>query len=138
MKKLNCILLIEDNEFINIFNRRIIEQVALTDNIEVVENGQEAINYLTRQVNLIPNGHTPQWPDMILLDLNMPCMNGWEFIQEYRKIKHSINKNIVIVMLSTTPNPDDIKRSEQIPEISAFVSKPLTREVLGKLIEKHF
>lgn len=137
-KKLNCILLIEDNEFINIYNRRIIEQLDITDCIKVMEDGQEAMDYLTREAKFVPNGHTGELPDMILLDLNMPRLNGWEFIQEYRKIKSHLNKPIVIVILSTSPNPDDVKRSEQMPEIAAFVSKPLTREVLGKLVERYF
>jgi CheY-like chemotaxis protein len=138
MKKLNCILLIEDNDFINIYNRRVIEQLNLVENIEIVEDGQEGLDYLMQQGKFAANGHAHNIPDLILLDLNMPRVNGWEFMQEFQKIKNTINKRIVIIVLSTSPNPDDIKRSEDICDIAAFVSKPLTREVLGKLIEKHF
>lgn len=138
MKKLNCILLIEDNDFINIYNRRVIEQLNLAENIEIVEDGQEGLDYLMQQGKFAQNGHVHNLPDLILLDLNMPRVNGWEFMQEFQKIKKSIDKRIVIIVLSTSPNPDDIKRSEDIGDIAAFVSKPLTRDVLGKLIEKHF
>ena len=138
MKKLNCILLIEHNDFINSYNRRVIEQLNLVENIEIVEDGQEGLDYLLQQGKFAQNGHAHNIPDLILLDLNMPRVNGWEFMREFQKIKNSIGKRIVIIVLSTSPNPDDIRRSEQIPEISAFVSKPLTREVLGKLVERHF
>src|SRR6202007_3217024 len=121
MKKVNCILLIEDNEYINVYNRKVIEKLNVAERIEVIEDGSEGLNYLNSVLR-----HEKPDPDLIFLDINMPRMNGWEFIEEYLKIdRHPKTK---IVILSTSPNPDDIKKYSSFKEILCFEKKPLTKE----------
>ena len=130
MKKLKCILLIEDNEFVNVYNRKIIEKLNVTDRIEVIEDGNEGLDYLSKEDN------KNEKPDLILLDINMPRMNGWEFIEEYLKLDRQRKTRIVI--LSTSPNPDDIKKYSSFPEIICFEKKPLTKEKIRSIITKYF
>jgi CheY-like chemotaxis protein len=130
MKKLKCILLIEDNEFVNVYNRKIIEKLNVTDRVEVIEDGNEGLDYLNKE----DNGN--EKPDLILLDINMPRMNGWEFIEEYLKLNRRQKTRIVI--LSTSPNPDDIKKYSSFPEILCFEKKPLTKEKIRSIITKYF
>ena len=76
--------------------------------------------------------------DLILLDINMPAMNGWEFLSRYNKSAKITGNASVIVMLSTTLNPDDKLLAEELPAVSGFESKPLTREKLDRIVSFYF
>ena len=77
-------------------------------------------------------------PDLILLDINMPIVNGWEFMDKYQSLSAEQKAKIVVVMLTTSLNPDDRSRAESIKDIKDFVSKPLDETTLKDIIEKHF
>lgn len=128
MKKLNCILLIDDDNSTNFIHRKILEKAQLSEEIVVALNGQEAMDYLSGKYSQ---------PDLILLDINMPLMDGWEFLNAYKSLEKK-NDTIIIVMLTTSLNPDDKLRAETIPEISAFQSKPLSVDMLADILEEHF
>lgn len=128
--KLNCIMLIDDDDEDNFFHKMVIRNMNITENIEIALGGEEAMKFLTKE------NQTP--PDLIFLDINMPRMNGWEFLEEYEKLNKEQKAKAVVTMLSTSENPDDKKRSEQYPEIISFNSKPLTEEMLAKILEKYF
>jgi CheY-like chemotaxis protein len=138
MKKLNCILLVEDNEFINIYNQKIIEKMEITDQVIVIDDGREALDYLLKAGKYKNTNGSHQHPDLIFLDINMPRMNGWEFIEEYLKTDHRDIRPSGIVILSTTPNPDDVKKYSAVKEILCFEKKPLTKEKIHSIIIKHF
>ena len=81
--KLNCILLVDDDEPTNFLNQMVIEELDIAEQIRVAQNGQEALTYLKKTG--IGDENFPL-PDLILLDINMPAMNGWEFLERYRKL----------------------------------------------------
>lgn len=131
--KLNCILLVDDDQPTNFFNEIVIKKSCYTDQVYAVQTGMEALEFLkSRQ-----NGVYPQ-PDLILLDVNMPAMNGWEFLEEYKSLPKEQRGNIVVVMLTTSLNPDDKSKASTINEISGFKSKPLTLEILNEIIKEFF
>jgi CheY-like chemotaxis protein len=132
-RKLNCVLLVDDDDMTNFLNRRVLEQYDCTHTIEVAENGEKALEYLTQKTN---EGYPS--PDLILLDINMPRMNGWEFLEEYTKLNDTQKGEVVIVMLTTSLNPDDKTTAENNDEISDFINKPLTPDELKSVLEKHF
>lgn len=129
-RKLNCILLIDDDLDDNYFHQLIISEMGIANHIDTVGNGIEALNYLKNE-NSIP-------PDLIFLDINMPKMNGWEFLEQYKNLSTLQKAKVVILILSTSANPDDIKRSKEIEEVTGFESKPLSRELLTGILHKHF
>ncbi|MDB5256125.1 MAG: response regulator [Chitinophagaceae bacterium] len=133
-KKLQCVLLIDDDEVTNFLNRRVIEYSKIAEHVEVKLNGQEALDFLTDKQTT----DNSLLPCLILLDINMPVMDGWEFMQEYTKEALDQKKNMNIVMLSTSTNPDDIKRAASLPFVKAFKSKPLTSEVLEEILTNYF
>jgi len=133
MKKLNCILLIDDDEPTNFLHELIIREMGCTENIVTVQSGKKALEYLKSQ----RNGKYPQ-PDLIFLDINMPAMNGWEFLEEYKKLHHSQKGKVVVVMLTTSLNPDDEERANSCEEIDDFKIKPLTQEMLAEIIDNYF
>jgi CheY-like chemotaxis protein len=134
-KKLSCILLIEDNEFTNIFNQKLILDLGITESINIAESAEKGLDFLCGIGKYKVNCLTP---DLIFLDINMPGMNGWEFLDEYRKLNTKKNKPIKIVMLTTSPNPDDEQKAKTITEIISFKRKPLTKSVIHEIITEHF
>ena len=131
--KLNCILLIDDDEPTNFLNRLTIEQSGCVRHIRIAQSGQEALDYLQY---CGPEG-SPR-PDLIFLDINMPAMDGWEFLERYRILPSDRKAAIVLIMLTTSLNPDDELRTQEIPEIAGFENKPLSQERLNLLLEKYF
>ncbi len=127
--KLNCVLLVDDDVTTNFLNRKRIEKAEIADHIETALNGEEAINYLAAK---------EQSSCLILLDINMPIMDGWEFLQAYHNLEVHKKNRTVIVMLTTSFNPDDKIRAESIVEVSEFRYKPLTLDMINEIIKKYF
>jgi len=129
-KKLNFILLVDDDVEDNYFHKIVINEMNITERIEVALNGVEALNFLKKE--------NQTHPDLIFLDINMPKMNGWEFLQAYKEFKADQKAEVVVVMLSTSINPSDKERAEQFPDIISFNSKPLTEEIISEILERYF
>lgn len=132
MKQLNCILLIDDDEATNFLNKMTLERSACASHIRVATSGRAALNYLRGgAVDCIR-------PDLIFLDINMPAMDGWEFLEQYRLLPPEKKADTVLIMLTTSLNPDDEKRTLAIPEVSGFEHKPLNHARLARLLKKYF
>ena len=129
-QKLNCILLVDDNDADNFFHKLVISELHVVDNIQVAETGLEAINYLKKENAIIPQ--------LIFLDINMPRMNGWEFLEEYKDLAPEQKAEIVIIMLTTSVNPEDKEHAEKIKEVNGFETKPLTTEKLNGILAQYF
>lgn len=133
--QLNCILVIDDDEATNYFTQMILEDSGCTRHIKIVEGGREALEYLAISETGKDKELYPE-PDLILLDINMPAMNGWEFLEEYNK--KVITGKTIVVMLTTSLFQEDKLKAGQMPEIAGFEHKPLTAEKLSAVLEKHF
>jgi CheY-like chemotaxis protein len=137
-KKLNCVLLVDDNDSDNFIHKRVIEKAGIADLISIAQNGQEAIDFLKRSSALGQQEHAGCHPILIFLDINMPVMNGWEFLEEYRKLDEDQTSHVVIIMLSASVNSADKARTEKILGDGCFIYKPLTLERLREIMQKHF
>ncbi len=137
LKDLNCILLIDDEEINNFLTTRLIGKLNIGVHVKSVLNGREALEYLTCTGKYSDNKTYPQ-PGLIFLDVNMPGMNGWEFLTEYSKLPDEKKGKIVIAMLTASINPDDEKKAHAIEDVDDFLNKPLTLNVLRGLIDKYF
>jgi CheY-like chemotaxis protein len=135
--KLNSVLLIDDDEPTNFYTQLIIEESGCADHVQVAQGGREALNYLSKTQPQSGETSFPR-PDLIFLDINMPAMDGWEFLDEYKKLQKERQGKIIVVMLTTSLNPDDRAKANDMPEIAGFESKPLTEEKLNKILKEHF
>ncbi len=133
-KKLNCILLIDDDEATNFYHRIILEQENLDVHIEAVKSAKEGLDFLLCKGAY---KNCPQ-PGIIFLDLNMPGMSGWDFLQEYDELSKDIHDRAVVTILTTSINPDDQEKAALIPAVKEFVHKPLTPEAFWKVVNENF
>jgi len=127
--KLNCIMLIDDNEDDNFIHQIVIKRADACHKIQVAESGMEALEYLKKGKNI---------PELIFLDINMPRMNGWEFLEEYKVLDKDHKAEVVVIMLSTSINPADKEKAYTIEEVKEFKSKPLSLEMLNEILDNYF
>lgn len=128
-KKLKCILLVDDDEDDNFFHTITLTEENIAEHVQVAESGMEALKMIR---------HSTCVPQLIFLDINMPKMNGWEFLKEYATLPEEQKSGIIIIMLTTSLNPADRQKADEISEVKGFENKPLTKEALHAILEKHF
>jgi CheY-like chemotaxis protein len=131
-KKLNSVLLIDDDEPTTFMYQMVLEESGCTSHIEIAHGADDALNFF-RNAN-----KNEKYPDLIFLDINMPRMDGWEFLQQLKELNVDKKKNTIIVMLSTSLNPDEEIRAKHIAEVSAFRHKPLTVGMVWEIVGKYF
>ena len=137
-KKLNCVLLVDDNESDNFLHKRIIEKAGIAHSIEIAMNGQEALDFLTTKGNCGKSVNAYCQPELILLDINMPVMDGWEFLDDYYKLEEFQKGNVVVIMLTTSLNPADKTRAEMMMAGGSFHYKPLTLAMINEIMQNRF
>jgi CheY-like chemotaxis protein len=120
------IILIDDDTSVNYFHRRLITILNLTEDVHTFYNGKQALEGI---VDINKNAAKDQ-KVIIFLDLNMPLMSGWEFLQEFEKISPKLDINCNIHVISASLNPVDKERAEQNPNVISYISKPLSKETL--------
>ncbi|WP_315814045.1 response regulator [Paraflavitalea speifideaquila] len=136
-RKLDCVLLIDDDEPTNFLNKMIIEETGMVKEVKVAQSAREALEYLSGKQQTVVSGQLST-PELILLDINMPAMDGWEFLERYDKLSPELKASIIVVMLTTSFNPEDELKASRISYISSFRNKPLTQEIVLGILEKHF
>ena len=130
MKKLTNILLVEDDQVTNHINKKLISKINCSYQIGTASNGLEGLSHINNCIAI--NTGIPQ---LILLDINMPVMDGFEFLEEFQKLE--LGDKVVIVMLTTSSHMKDIDRLFQSGN-SDIISKPLTEEKFISILDKYF
>lgn len=130
MKSIKNLLLIDDDEIFTFLTKKTIENTQLVDQIKVFGNGQDAIDFLENAAD-----NTELLPEVILLDINMPILDGWGFLEEFILLKPNIGKKITIYIVTTSISPHDLDRANNISEVSDFVIKPVTKTELVNMLK---
>lgn len=133
-KKLKCILLIDDDEPTNFLNKLILDDMNCTERIQIAKSGREAISFLTdgdTNKNLI-------MPDLVFVDINMPAMDGWEFLDLFTVLSDSRKKKAVTIMLTTSLNPEDEMKSSTVAHVNGYRRKPLSRQMMEDILAEYF
>ncbi len=129
MNKLDCVLLVDDDQICNFLNENVIHLMDGRLKVHSALNGQSALDFVAKHSNS---------PQLILLDLNMPVMDGFEFLDEFVKLPAEIRKKIVIVILTSSDYEKDRQQAAKYNVISGYVTKPLTREKMVSIVESCF
>ena len=111
--------------------KRIMNEIDFCDEIIVYANGESALNELG---SLVQQGK--KLPDVILLDLNMPVMDGWVFLDDFVKIPNHNQEHLSLYILSSSINPSDIEKSKNYPIVNNFISKPVTISDLKHILKE--
>jgi CheY-like chemotaxis protein len=130
--KLKHLLLVDDDPTTNFFNRHLIGKMAIFDEIHEAENGQVALDKIKE---MYARGESP---DMILLDINMPIMNGFEFLDRYSELEKQLKTSVVVCMLTTSLAEEDLERSKKYAILDDYIDKPLYEAKMRELILKYF
>lgn len=129
MSKFSKVLLVEDDPITILICKRIIKFTEFAEEVTALNNGQEALHYL----NDIMTHPEEKMPEIIFLDLNMPVMNGWEFLDQFTVLLPSMEKPPLIYILSSTIDEGDKLKGLSYGCVKDFISKPLTKEFLDRI-----
>ncbi len=132
-RPIHCILLIDDDPDDNFLHQLIIEESGLCEQVRVADSGPVALQFLTNTTH--PNYVRP---DVLVLDINMPGMNGFEFLEEYRELDSQLKSRVVVLMLTTSLNPSDKQKASIRTDIKAYRTKPLTKAMLQEIVDTFF
>jgi CheY-like chemotaxis protein len=137
MPKFKNILLVDDDEITNYINADLIRSLDITDNITFAVNGKEALEYLKKAhgqpapINFII-------PDLIFLDINMPVMNGFEFLENYYYLVTGKKTTSIVTMLTTSLIKEEVARAlNMVNLVKGYIEKPLTRELVLEIYNSH-
>jgi CheY-like chemotaxis protein len=131
MKLVKTIAIIDDDDIFVYITKKAVEQTNIVQQIKVFGNGKDAIDFFKENTD-----NPDLLPEIILLDLSMPIMDGWQFLQEYTKIKPKIQKKITIYIVTSSISPEDMKKAKSIDAVSDFIIKPITKDKLIEIIKK--
>lgn len=123
--KHKCIMLIDDSDIDNMVNKHILSKSNVAENIIVFTTANDALTYLEKNKDSVDEYVIPQ---IILLDINMPIMNGFGFLVEFEKMSEKLVDKIKVIMLTSSVDPNDIRRSKEYKSVKSFISKPLSLE----------
>lgn len=121
MKKIESTCIIDDDDIIIYGVKRIMKEIDFCDDILVFNNGQDAIDAF---LNITAQGK--KLPSVIFLDLNMPIMNGWEFLDDFMKIPNHNRENVIVYIISSSVDPRDIERVKHYDMVHNYILKPIT------------
>ncbi|MDQ3392884.1 MAG: response regulator [Bacteroidota bacterium] len=131
-KKFNKVLLVDDDDISNYLTEVLIQKLDFSGDIEVYKNGEEALNYIRDCIHR----NDAVCPELVILDINMPVMDGFEFLEEFEKLQKENDKDIPVVMLTTSNYNNDIQKAQKY-KVAGFVNKPLTEDKFLEILNHH-
>ncbi|MEP5254615.1 response regulator [Winogradskyella rapida] len=123
------ICVIDDDDIYQFTITKILSSIKMNKKILLFSDGEEALDFMID--NLYSDS---ELPDVIFLDINMPIMDGFQFMEEYVKLKPKLNKEITIYMVSSSVDPVDIAKAKSISDISDYIIKPIEVKQLKALM----
>ena len=130
MKKIKCVLLIDDNKATNFLHETLFEELDVSECIVIAYNGKDGLAHLDR----VAGGD--DYPELILVDIHMPVMDGFDFLEGYRQRQYHEKYDSLVVMLTTSTNPRDVDRI-LAAGFAEYLPKPLAEENIQELVRKY-
>ena len=134
MKTIRKILIVDDDEITCFIQKECLETVGIAEEVDYVNDGMQAITYIQENCTVKPE-HQSDCPDLVFLDINMPGMNGFEFLEEFKNFKGPSLNRIHVVMLTSSVSPKDLKEAGKFADhLSGYITKPLTEESVKNVV----
>lgn len=130
MEKVNIMAVVDDDDIYRFIIQKTIQKKSLADKTLMFANGLEALEFLQKK-----RDDNTELPDVILLDLNMPIMDGWQFLEEYIYLKPKMGKKITLFVVSSSVDSKDLIKASKIAEVTDFIIKPITAEKLFNALQ---
>ena len=127
---IGTICIVDDDRIYQIATRKMLERITAAKNILIFSNGEEAFQYLSESAS-----DKDALPDIIFLDINMPLMNAWQFLEAYTEIKPQLSKPITIYVISSSISEIDIQRAKNIEDVKDYYVKPITMDQYAMLLK---
>jgi CheY-like chemotaxis protein len=124
------VCLIDDDDIYQFLLKKELRHTNLVERINLFSDGRKAMEYFKENLD-----NQDTLPDVIFLDINMPIMNGWRFLEEFKSLKNHINKKIIIYMVSSSFDDRDVQRSQEYSEVTDYIIKPVKRSNLISVLE---
>ncbi len=128
-QKLPSVALVDDDDIYQFISLKSLQAIKATREIYQFLSGDAALKYLREK-----SGDTQALPDIIFLDINMPRTDGWMFIEEFKKLKANLAKQITIYMVSSSIDQNDIRKAKATEEVADYVFKPISTEKFSSLL----
>jgi response regulator of citrate/malate metabolism len=128
-KKIGNLWIIDDDPMSSFYIKRLAELGELANIITIYDRARGAVEYLLHHKQ-----SQEHLPDMILLDIYMPEMDGWSFLEEFTAIKDKLVKNIDVYIISSSNHPKDVNRAGQLADVKDYLVKPITIELLKRVV----
>jgi CheY-like chemotaxis protein len=130
-RKYRAVMLIDDNEIDNLINQKMIEASSITENIYTHTGAKSAIEFLKNMEKM--DVADKVLPDVIFLDIDMPLMDGFQFLDEFANLSQATRKKCRIIMLTSSINPQDFNRAKKYENVKLYLNKPLSHESIMKI-----
>lgn len=131
--KFYAVMLIDDNEIDNLINQKMIEATNISEKIYMHSGAKSAIEFLKNLEKVTDDFDNKILPEVIFLDIDMPLMDGFQFLDQFSDLSESTKNYCKIVMLTSSINPQDVNKAEGYDFVKEYLNKPLTQETLKDL-----
>jgi CheY-like chemotaxis protein len=131
-KTIDAVCVVDDDLVYQFTTKKLIQNTKLVDKILVFSDGEKAIEFFQSL-----NSSSQNVPDIVLLDINMPIMDGWDFLKAYVLVKPKLPKKVIIYMVSSSVHGIDMERAKQISDVTDYIIKPVTKDKLVEIFQDY-
>ena len=135
MEKLQKILVIDDDPMTNYLQKKLLEKFGVSDVVEIAHDGEEALQSIKQNIE---SGNEDRIPQLIFVDLDMPLMDGFQFLEAYQTLNFKNKDSVVVSVLTSSFSRSDINHVKEFPVVKDYLVKPLTQEKIAEIMEQHF